>query len=116
MIEDSVAVLEELKDRGDKVYAITNFSHEKWAESLIRFPFLRRFDGVVVSAHERLLKPDLAIFQLLLERYALKASDCIFVDDSPRNIAAARNVGMQALHFVEPINLRAELRSLGVEL
>ncbi|MGX5736530.1 HAD family hydrolase [Bosea thiooxidans] len=115
-IADSVAVLEELKGQGEKVYAITNFSREKWAECLIRFPFLQSFDGVVVSAHERLLKPDPAIYEVLLGRYALHAGGCIFIDDSEKNVAAARDVGMQAVHFVEPIDLRAELRGLGVRL
>lgn len=115
-IADSVAVLEELKARDEKVYAITNFSQEKWAECLIRFPFLQRFDGVVVSAQERLLKPDPAIYQVLLGRYGLAAGDCIFVDDSEKNVVAARDIGMQAVHFVEPIDLRAALRGLGVRL
>lgn len=114
IIEDSVAVLDELKGRGEKVYAITNFSREKWAECLIRFPFLQNFDGVVVSAHERLIKPDPAIYEVLLRRYGLVASGCIFVDDSAKNIEAARGVGMKAVHFVEPIDLRAELAGHGV--
>lgn len=116
VIEDSVTVLTELKAKGEKVYAITNFSREKWAESVIRFPFLGMFDGTIVSAHERLLKPEPAIYHTLLERYGLNAGDCIFVDDSERNIEGARAVGMQGLHFVEPIDLRAELRGLGVAL
>jgi len=116
VIEDSVAVLAELKARGEKVFAITNFSREKWAECLIRFPFLQSFDGAVVSAHERLIKPDPAIFHTLLERYGLEAGDCIFVDDSAKNIETARAVGMQAVHFVEPIDLRRELRALGVAI
>ena len=113
-IEDSVAVLAQLKQRGEKVYAITNFSREKWAECLIRFPFLQSFDGAVVSAHERVIKPDPAIYRILLERYGLSAPDCIFVDDSARNVEAARGVGMKAVHFVEPIDLRAELATCGV--
>ena len=115
-IADSVAVLEELKGQGEKVYAITNFSREKWAESLLRFPFLQSFDGAIVSAHERLVKPDPAIFHVLLERYGLAAEDCIFVDDSEKNVVAARGVGMQAVHFVEPIDLRSELRTLGLAI
>ena len=115
-IADSVAVLEQLKGQGEKVYAITNFSREKWAECLVRFPFLQSFDGVVVSAHERLLKPERAIYEILLDRYGLKAGDCIFVDDSEKNVAGARVAGMRAVHFVEPIDLRAELRGLGVRL
>lgn len=114
MIEDSVAVLEELKARGDKVYGITNFSREKWAECLIRFPFLQSFDGVVVSAHERVIKPDPAIFQILLTRYDLAAEDCIFIDDSAKNIETACSLGMKGIHFVEPIDLKAELARHGV--
>lgn len=116
IVEDSVAVLTELKGRGDKVYAITNFSREKWAECLIRFPFLQSFDGVIVSAHERLIKPDPAIFELLMQRYDLAAGDCIFVDDSARNVAAAGALGMQTVHFVEPIDLRSALRERGLTL
>ena len=116
IIEDSVAVLEELKGRGEKVYAITNFSREKWAECLIRFPFLQSFDGVVVSAHERVVKPDPEIYRILLQRYGLAATGCIFIDDSAKNIEAARAVGMKGVHFVEPIDLRAELGKLGVVL
>ena len=104
------------KARGDKVYAITNFSREKWAECLVRFPFLQSFDGVVVSAHERMLKPERAIYEVLFDRYGLKAGDCIFVDDSEKNVVGARAAGMRAVHFVEPIDLRAELRGLGVRL
>lgn len=115
-IEDSVAILEELKAKGEKVYAITNFSREKWAESVIRFPFLGMFDGTVVSAHERLIKPDPAIYQVLLQRYGLAAGDCIFIDDSAKNVAGAQAVGMQGVHFVEPIDLRAELRGRGVAI
>ncbi|KPH79614.1 HAD family hydrolase [Bosea vaviloviae] len=114
IIEDSVAVLAELRECGEKVYAITNFSREKWAECLIRFPFLQSFDGVVVSAHERVVKPDPEIYQILFERYGLVAGDCIFIDDSAKNVETARKVGMQAVHFVEPIDLRLELRKLGV--
>lgn len=114
LIEDSVAVLEDLKARGDKIYAITNFSREKWAECLIRFPFLKSFDGVVVSAHERVIKPDPAIYQILFERYDLAPQDCIFIDDSAKNIETARALGMQAIHFVEPIDLRAALAACGL--
>lgn len=116
VIEDSVAVLADLKARGEAVYAITNFSREKWAECLIRFPFLQSFDGVVVSAHERLIKPDPAIFQVLFDRYGLTGCDCIFVDDSAKNIAAAEQAGMKTVHFVEPIDLRAALREHGVAI
>ena len=57
VIEGTVEILKGLKERGDKVYAITNFSAEKFALALTKWPFLGWFDGVIVSAHEKLLKP-----------------------------------------------------------
>jgi 2-haloacid dehalogenase len=115
-IEGSVSVLDDLKRLGRPVYAITNFSAEKWAECLGRFAFLNRFDGVVVSAHERLLKPDPAIYRVLFDRYRLEPVDCVFIDDSDRNIATARELGMKGIHFRPGINLRAELRAVGVAI
>jgi 2-haloacid dehalogenase len=115
-IAGSVAVLEQLKASGQPVYAITNFSAEKWREATVRFPFLTLFDGVVVSAEERLLKPDPAIYHVLFSRYGLTPQDCIFIDDSAANIATARALGMQGVHFVEPIDLAAALRRCGVAI
>ena len=113
VIEGSVALLEKLRAAGVPLYAITNYSREKWADSVVRFPFLGQFRDVVVSAHERLVKPDPAIYQVLLARNGLAAGQCVFVDDSEKNVAAARAVGMHAVHFTSPDVLAAELRGMG---
>jgi 2-haloacid dehalogenase len=61
------------------------------------------------------LKPQPEIYNLLLERYGLDAGDCIFIDDSRANVEGARAVGMHAIHFVEPLDLEAELRRYGID-
>ncbi len=114
-IEGSVAILDALHAAGHPLYAITNFSAEKWEESRARFPFLAtRFRDVVVSAHERIVKPDPAIYRVLLERNALAAEDCVFIDDSEKNVAGARSVGMDAIHFTGPEALRDALAERGI--
>ncbi len=113
-IEGSVAILERLRADGVPLYGITNFSTEKWAECQERFPFLCGFRDVVVSAHERLVKPDPAIFALFLRRTGLAAGDCVFIDDGPRNVAAARAAGMDAILFEGPDGLAGELRARGL--
>lgn len=113
-IEENVDVLRRLRANRVPVYAITNFSREKYAESRERFGFLAEFDGVVVSAHEGLVKPDPAIYRVFLDRYGLAAADCVFIDDSAANAEGARRVGMHAVHYVEPMDLAAELRRLGL--
>ena len=99
LVPGTLALMERLEERGVPLYAITNFSAEKFAEARRRFPFFDRFRGVIVSAHERLLKPDREIFELLLSRFGLRAEECLFVDDSAANVAGARAVGMAAHHF-----------------
>lgn len=113
-IEGAVALKRRLQARGAPLYAISNFSREKFAETAVRFPVVTEFLGIVVSAHEGLVKPDPAIFRLFLDRYGLNAAQCLFIDDSLANVRAARSVGMQATHFTTPEALEAELRGFGL--
>lgn len=113
-IEDTVEILRRVHATGAPVYAITNFSAEKWVECLARFDFLNLFADAVVSGEERLIKPDPAIYKALLSRNDLVASDCLFIDDSPRNVDGARAVGMQATQFLEPMALSQDLRDRGL--
>jgi 2-haloacid dehalogenase len=113
-IEGSVALLQQLKTNGVPVYAITNYSSEKYAESFARFPFFALFDGVIVSGNERLLKPHAPIFGLLCSRYGLVPDQCIFIDDKLDNVLGARQAGMKAIHFKGADLLPAALRACGV--
>lgn len=113
-IEGSVALFEGLRGAGVRLFAITNFSLEKFAVAQRRFAFLSYFEDIVVSAQEGLLKPDPAIYRRLIERNGLTAQDCIFIDDSLRNVEGAAAVGMTALHFTDPARLAGELRALGL--
>lgn len=113
-IEDSVGLFNALKRRGCPIYGLTNFSREKFALTQQRFPFLETFDGLVVSARVGLVKPNPAIYRHLLDRYQLQAEKCIFVDDSRINVEAAAKLGMQAIRFESPAQLRTSLAELGL--
>ncbi|MEM9145910.1 MAG: HAD family phosphatase [Pseudomonadota bacterium] len=114
-IDGTAEIIEDLRDRGHALHAITNFSREKWAETVPRFPVLSAaFGEVVVSAHEGLLKPDPRIFGVLLERTGLAPGDALFVDDSAMNVAGARAIGMAAHHFHDAAGLRADLETRGL--
>jgi FMN phosphatase YigB (HAD superfamily) len=113
-IDGTVAIFNELVARDAPVYAITNWNGEKFRETLHRFPFLYDFRDIVVSGDERLIKPDPAIYQLLLGRNALEAAECLFIDDSAANVRGAEAVGMKAHHFTSPDGLRKLLVELGV--
>jgi 2-haloacid dehalogenase len=115
-IHGTIAIHDELIAAELPTFAITNFSWEKWMSCLGEWPFLEKFDGVIVSGLERLVKPDPRIYRVFCERYALAPESCVFIDDSEPNIVAARKFGMKGIVFTSPEQLRAELIGLGLPL
>ncbi|MDD4556562.1 MAG: HAD family phosphatase [Alphaproteobacteria bacterium] len=111
---EPVAVLKKLKQAGYPVYALTNFSKEKFEKTLNRFDFFKCFDGIVVSAEEKMVKPDLAFFDLLCKRYHLKPEETLFIDDSEVNIEGAKVFGLQTILFKYPDLLEPQLNAFGV--
>ncbi len=113
-VQGTVTILEKLVAAGWPVYGLTNFSAEKFRESCRAFPFLKRFQGVVVSGEEGVLKPEPAIYRLLESRFDLDLSRALFIDDKPENVTGARETGLSALVFTTPTNLEADLSAAGV--
>ncbi|MBX6321088.1 MAG: HAD family phosphatase [Rhodospirillaceae bacterium] len=112
---ETVAILEALRRRGrPPLYALTNWSAEKFPVALERFAFLRWFDGIVVSGELGLRKPDPRLFRHLLERFGLQPETTFFVDDSRRNVEAARALGLDAVLFTTAQALRSELARRGL--
>jgi 2-haloacid dehalogenase len=108
-IEGTVEILRELKQRGVPCYALTNMEAYTYPRRLERYEFLRWFDGTVVSSLEGVIKPDPEIFTRLLTRYDLTPAKTLFIDDSARNVEAAAKLGIDAIRFQTPAELRAEL-------
>ena len=113
-IHGTVDVLDELHAAGVRLLALTNWSAELFPHARERFPFLDRFEAIVVSGEERLAKPDPALYRVLLERHGVDAGRAVFVDDREVNVEVARSEGMVGLLFTDPGTLRAELVRLGL--
>lgn len=108
-IQGSVDILERLDGAGHELHALTNWSAETFPIARDRYGFLDRFRTILVSGDERLVKPDPAIFELMLKRIEHPAERCLFIDDSAKNIKAAADLGFDAIHFSGPEQLQAEL-------
>lgn len=65
-----------------------------WGNEYDRSDWHEMFDAVVISGEVGMRKPEPAIFELALDRIGLPASECVFVDDVPHNIAAAAEAGL----------------------
>ena len=113
-LDDSVAIFETLKAAGHPLYAITNFAAETFMQARALYPFLNRFDGIVVSGEIKALKPGPEIYRTLLDRYDLAAGDCLFIDDVQENVDGARAVGMHAVRFTDAQSLQSDLHSHGL--
>jgi 2-haloacid dehalogenase len=113
-IDGTVEVLRQLRESGVGLYAITNWSAEKFDLTFPRFEWLSWFDGVVVSGHERIVKPDRRIYQVLVDRYGVNPTAAVYIDDIESNVEAARELGMTGLVFTAPERLRADLGELGL--
>ncbi|MBR5443116.1 MAG: HAD family phosphatase [Paludibacteraceae bacterium] len=89
----------ELKNAGYKVYGLSNWSHETFPMIKDKYEAFSMMDGIVMSGEELIAKPDLRIYKILLERYGLKAEECVFIDDRKENIIAGEQVGIRGIIF-----------------
>ncbi len=99
VIPETERLIEEAYNAGLNLYCLSNMSVENYAYLQPRFDFFERFQGIVISGHEHLIKPDPNIFTLILERYSLNPASTLFIDDSAQNVAAAENRGIEAVQF-----------------
>lgn len=113
-IDETVAVLSDLRTSRVPTFALTNFSAEKWEVAIDLWGFLAGFDGAVVSGTEKITKPDRRIYEILLDRYDLDPARTFYTDDLKANVEAARAVGIDAEVFVAPETLRQQLVDRGV--
>ncbi len=98
-IHENTDWLRRLKAEGYGIYGLTNWSVETLQQVMERYDFFQLFDGIVVSGEEHLMKPDIRIYRILLDRYSLNPAECLFVDDNPQNVATAKRIGMCGLMF-----------------
>lgn len=113
-IAGTVDILRELKARGTRLHALTNFSTETWPVAVARFDFLGWFEDIIVSGEHGVIKPDPAIYALAIARCRLQPSRTVFIDDAPANVTAGRAAGFDALLFENPEQLRADLQARGL--
>jgi 2-haloacid dehalogenase len=112
-IEENVRLVEPLKAKY-KVYGLTNWSAETLPLAMQRYDFFNRLDGIVVSGDEKIVKPDPALYRILLERYGFKADDSLFIDDNAANIETALRLGFQAVHLTPDLDLEACLKTRNI--
>jgi 2-haloacid dehalogenase len=114
VIDGTMEIVDQLKSHGVRCYLLTNMEAVTWPQRLERYPFLGSFDGAVVSGLEGVVKPEPEIFKRLLARFDLSPSETLFIDDTRANVETARSLGMKAVQFKSPEQLRKWLGDVGL--
>ncbi len=97
-IEGMEELIRDKKKEGYHIYLLSNASHAQhiyWE----RVPGHELFEGTVISADEKHVKPEAIIYETLLSRFGLKAEESLFIDDVSANVEGARAVGMMGYLF-----------------
>lgn len=113
-IQATVDILQMLKEAEYPLYGLSNWPAEKFGLVQQKYPFFSWFEDIVISGEVKMIKPDAEIFQYLLKKIGRSAGDCLFIDDSPANIAAASKLGFLTIHFQSPEKLKTELNQMGL--
>ncbi|HEY0186262.1 MAG TPA: HAD family phosphatase [Cellulomonas sp.] len=113
-VPGTAALVAELRDAGVRLLGLTNWSAETFHHAVPAAPAIGLLEEVLVSGREGVVKPDPAIFRLLVTRFGLDPGRTLFADDSPRNVAAGAAEGLVAVLFTGADALRADLVAHGV--
>ncbi len=110
-LEESVKLCEDARKWGYQTYVLSNAAADEFYRYFPKFSPLEAFEGVMISSDVHLIKPDVRIYECLLEKYQLNPEECLFLDDREDNVEGARKAGMQSMVFTEDYeSLRAFLK------
>ena len=109
-ISGTVDILKQIKENGYRVFALSNWSAETFPIVAEEYDFLNWFEEVVLSGKEKMIKPNPEIYRIVLERAGLSAEECLFIDDSLNNVNAAKELGIEVIHFKHPDALASTLK------
>ncbi|MBW5381326.1 HAD-IA family hydrolase, partial [Brachyspira hampsonii] len=110
---NNISLLKEYKNKGYDIYYLSNMPAET-------FEVLRKetdfFDntciGGVVSAHVKMIKPNKDIYEYFLTKFALKADECLFIDDNINNVNSALEMGINAVQLKKIDDMKIILKDM----
>jgi putative hydrolase of the HAD superfamily len=111
-VPDTISLLRRLKTRGHRLFYLSNMhmAAMNYVERI--YTFWDVFRGGVMSCRVHWVKPEPEIYTCLIEQYELKASQTVFIDDSPGNLEPAAGIGMQTIKFDDPEQCERQLIAL----
>ena len=109
IFQQSVDILNDLKEKNFECFVLSNWSWETFEGMEKEYPFLRKFDGFIISGKEKLVKPNLEIYKLAISRFNLIPNETVFIDDRKENIEAAKMLNFLTIHLTNPEIINQEI-------
>jgi len=100
--QKTVDVFYKIKELNYPCFVLSNWSAETYEGMEETYPFLKDFDGKIISGRDFLIKPDPAIYKLAISRFDLIPEETLFIDDRLDNIEAAQKLNFQTIHLTDP--------------
>lgn len=107
-------LIDALKERGYNIYILSNFPDYTYNNSPHALDFIEKTDGQIISYQYQVIKPDEAIYEMLLSEYNLNAGECLFIDDKEENVEGAANCGIMSVRFTGLEDLLHTFRSMEI--
>ena len=108
----AVGWVKSLKEKGYRVYILSNYGEKPFADSKVHMPFLQYVDGQLISYEVQQVKPSAAIYQAICDRFTINPGEAVFIDDSAANIAGAKSYGLNTILFTDYADADAQLQEL----
>lgn len=109
-IQKNIDLIHIYQKKGYKVYILSNIPEDSYIYLKEHYNFIDQVDGGIYSYQHKLIKPDVEVFEVLLDQYDLKANECIFIDDKKENIRTAERLGFYTIWLKDHAKLATLLK------
>ena len=108
-ITSTIDLIRDLRRTRNRLFVLSNMHLASIAYLEEYHKIWDLFDGIVISSRIQMVKPETQIYEYLLQRHELRATETVFVDDMPENLAAAASLGIQTIRFVDAAQCKRAL-------
>lgn len=108
--QSTIETFLELKSQDYLCYVLSNWSAETFVGMKEDYSFLKKFDGILISGENKLVKPNKKIYELAISRFFLNPKETVFIDDNQENINSAKELNFRTIYLVKPYQIREEIK------
>jgi len=111
-VPGTIELIRSIRETTNRLFVLSNMQSASISYLETHYNIWDMFDGIVISSRIGKVKPEIEIYEHLLNAYELEAAETVFIDDMIENLAAAESIGIRTIKFVDPSDCRRRLVDL----